>query len=102
VNGRVVLLGDAAGYVDALTGEGLSLAFEGALALGAALPEALRRGPRALERPARDAARRFLRYAAVARLALAIARSPAARRRAIREGARHPQLFSRLVGLAVG
>ncbi len=31
--GRIALVGDAAGYVDALTGEGLSLGFESALAL---------------------------------------------------------------------
>lgn len=31
VTGRALLVGDAAGYVDALTGEGLKLAFEGAL-----------------------------------------------------------------------
>src|SRR5207302_223360 len=34
VSGRVLLLGDAAGYVDALTGEGLSLAFAQARVLG--------------------------------------------------------------------
>ena len=33
VAGRVLLVGDAAGYVDALTGEGLSLALTGAAAL---------------------------------------------------------------------
>ena len=35
--GRIALVGDAAGYVDALTGEGLSLGFEAALALGESL-----------------------------------------------------------------
>jgi flavin-dependent dehydrogenase len=33
VAGRILLVGDAAGYVDALTGEGLSLALAGAAAL---------------------------------------------------------------------
>lgn len=33
VHGRVLLVGDAAGYIDALTGEGLSLALAGAQAL---------------------------------------------------------------------
>ena len=32
VRGRVALVGDAAGYVDALTGEGLAIGFEGAKA----------------------------------------------------------------------
>ena len=36
-SGRIALVGDAAGYVDALTGEGLSLGFESALALADAL-----------------------------------------------------------------
>ena len=41
---RLVLLGDAAGYLDAITGEGLSLAFAGARSLGEIVPEALLRG----------------------------------------------------------
>ena len=41
---RLVLLGDAAGYLDAVTGEGLSLAFGCALDLAALLPRALARG----------------------------------------------------------
>jgi flavin-dependent dehydrogenase len=102
VAGRVVLVGDAAGYVDALTGEGLSLALDGAVALAGALPAALRDGPAALAGWDRDEARRFVRAAAFARLALAVARRPAARRQAIREGARHPAAFARLVRWAVG
>jgi flavin-dependent dehydrogenase len=102
VAGRVVLVGDAAGYVDALTGEGLSLALDGAVALAGALPAALRDGPAALAGWDRDEARRFARAAAFARLALAVARRPAARRQAIREGARHPAAFARLVRWAVG
>jgi flavin-dependent dehydrogenase len=47
VAGRVLLVGDAAGYVDALTGEGLSLALSGAAALVACVradrPEAYER-----------------------------------------------------------
>ena len=40
VAGRVLLVGDAAGYVDALTGEGLGIAFGGAeLLVGASLPD---------------------------------------------------------------
>jgi flavin-dependent dehydrogenase len=37
VAGRALLVGDAAGYVDALTGEGLKLAFEGAASAVAAI-----------------------------------------------------------------
>jgi flavin-dependent dehydrogenase len=101
VAGRVVLLGDAAGYVDALTGEGLSLALEAALALGAALPAALAGRPGALAAFDREAKRRWSRYAAVARLVLAIARREGTRREAVRAAARHPRAFERLVGWAV-
>ncbi|HUL60001.1 MAG TPA: FAD-dependent oxidoreductase, partial [Anaeromyxobacteraceae bacterium] len=41
---RLVLLGDAAGYVDALTGEGLSIAFGCAMDLAAILPGAFAAG----------------------------------------------------------
>jgi flavin-dependent dehydrogenase len=104
VAGRLVLVGDAAGYVDALTGEGLSLAFHAALALGERLPDALARGGHgdALRAYERDAARRFTRYEAVARLALGVARRPAARRRVVAGAARHPALFSRAVAWAIG
>ena len=97
---RVVLLGDAAGYVDALTGEGLSLAFEAALGLARAAPAALRR-PEALAAWEVDVARRHHRYEACARLALALARRPDLRRAFLREAARHPRAFARLVGWAV-
>ncbi|MCC9307806.1 NAD(P)/FAD-dependent oxidoreductase [Kitasatospora sp. RB6PN24] len=55
VAGRVLLVGDAAGYVDALTGEGLSLALAGA----AALVDCVRSDrPEAYERAWRGATRR--------------------------------------------
>lgn len=55
VAGRVLLVGDAAGYVDALTGEGLSLALAGA----AALVRCVREGrPDAYEHAWRTATRR--------------------------------------------
>ena len=100
----VVLIGDAAGYLDAITGEGLSLALAGALDLGAALPDALRAGAAsgsfaAWERRERL---RFGRYAAVTRLVLALARRPALRARILDQLGRRPALFSRLVAAAVG
>jgi menaquinone-9 beta-reductase len=101
---RLVLVGDAAGYVDAVTGEGLSLAFEGALALGAALPAALAAGAgrAALAAWEQGERRRFTRYAATARLVLGLARRPAARRAALALLARHPRAFEHLVGAVVG
>jgi flavin-dependent dehydrogenase len=104
VRDRLVLLGDAAGYVDAITGEGLSLAFEAALDLGSALPGALARGAtrRALEAWDRAQARRWRKYAAAARLVLGLARRPGARRRVLLAAARHPRALSRIVTWAVG
>jgi flavin-dependent dehydrogenase len=101
---RLVLVGDAAGYVDAITGEGLSLAFEAALDLGRMLPEALARGATrgALRGFDRAQARRWRRYAAAARLVLGLARRPGARRRVLLAAARHPRALARVVGWAVG
>jgi menaquinone-9 beta-reductase len=101
---RLVLVGDAAGYVDAITGEGLSLAFEGALALARALPDALARGARREDFAAweREEERRFARYAVAARAVLGLARRPGARRAALRFLADHPRVFAHLVGAVVG
>lgn len=101
---RLVLVGDAAGYVDAVTGEGVSLALAGALAMGRALPAALAAGAtrEALAGWERGEARRFARYAAAARAVLGLARRPGPRRAALEFLARHPGAFSRLVRLAAG
>lgn len=101
---RLVLLGDAGGYVDAVTGEGLSLALRGALALAAALPVALAGGAtrESLSEWERAETRRFALYATTTRLVLGLARRPAARRPALAFLARHPRLFAQMVRLAVG
>jgi flavin-dependent dehydrogenase len=95
---RLALLGDAAGYVDAITGQGLSLAFAGAGLLMDALPEDLSRdlapALRAYDRSLRS---RWLRYAAPAHALLALSRRPALRRRAIRSVAALPGAFGALV-----
>ncbi len=100
---RLVLVGDAAGYVDAITGEGLSLAFACAQALGSILPAALERGAtRATLAPyGRFATRAFRRYAVTCRTVFGIARRPALRRRALRFLDRHPRVFDRLIELAL-
>jgi menaquinone-9 beta-reductase len=104
VRDRLVLVGDAAGFVDAITGEGLSLAFEAALDLARALPDALARGApaEAFREFERAQARRWRRYAAATRLLLWLARRPGARRRAIALAASHPRALERIVALAVG
>lgn len=89
---RIALVGDAAGYVDALTGEGLAIAFASALALGDALAAA------DLARYAR-AHRRIARLPELlTRLTLAAARRPELARRGVAALARDPELFSRLLG----
>ncbi len=101
---RLVLVGDASGYVDAITGEGLSLAFQGALALGRVLPDALVAGATSevFAGWERGEARRFALYATVTRLVLGLARRPSARRRSLGFLARHPRLFTGMVGAVVG
>jgi menaquinone-9 beta-reductase len=92
---RVVLLGDAAGYVDAITGEGLSLAFEGARALAACLPAALeRRGAAAAFAPYEAAVEQaFSRYARLAGALVQVAARPRLRRALVDRLIAHPALF---------
>lgn len=93
VGGGLALVGDAGGYVDAITGEGLSLAFAEAEALVAAVV--------AGDLPAYAAAHRRLGRVpnTLTRLLLAIERRPALRRRAIRALAAEPALFSLLLAI---
>jgi flavin-dependent dehydrogenase len=100
---RLVLLGDAAGYVDAVSGEGLSLAFRCALDLADLLPEALVRGAsrEALLPYERAWHRRFRPYAAWSRILLGLTRRPALRRRAVALAASRPALVERLVTAAL-
>jgi flavin-dependent dehydrogenase len=101
---RLVLLGDAAGYLDAITGEGVSLALASARDLAAALPEALARGAtrEALRPYERAWERRWRPYVAWTRVVLALTRRPALRRRIGALAAARPAPFERLVAAAVG
>ncbi len=89
VRGRVLLVGDAAGYVDALTGEGVALGLHSAQALIATLerPESWTATWRAITR----------RHRQLTRVLLAIADRPALRRQMIRAFRRHPSLFASLL-----
>jgi flavin-dependent dehydrogenase len=100
---RFVLAGDAAGYIDAISGEGVTLAFACAQALGDVLPGALQRGAsrEALRPYEQRYAREFRRYTLVSRSLLAVARRPAVRRRVVLFLGRHPRLFDRLLALAL-
>lgn len=101
---RLVLLGDAAGYVDAVTGDGLALAFRCAEDLAALLPGAVARGagPEALRPYEAIWRRHFLPYAAWARTVLWLSRSPRLRRRVLALAAARPAPFEKVVAAAVG
>jgi flavin-dependent dehydrogenase len=94
--GAIALLGDASGSVDAVTGDGISLAFRQALALA----EALACGDlAAYERVHKRIARR---PALMASLMLTLDRSHWLRRRVLRGLASRPAAFSKLLAFHVG
>jgi flavin-dependent dehydrogenase len=99
-----VLAGDAGGYVDAITGEGVSLALEEARLLGEMLPDVLSRdASRESLLPWERAVRaRVRRHAAVTRLVLSMARRPWLRRTAVNWLGHAPRLFDSLVARAIG
>ncbi len=90
---RLALIGDAAGYVDAITGEGLSIAFHQARALATALKAG------DLRLYARQNRRIVALPNAMTQLLLFVERRPALRSRVIRALAREPQVFSRLLAV---
>ncbi len=96
VRGRLVLLGDAAGYVDAITGEGLSLAFDQAKLIATLLPAALD-DPRLLLAYERESRRAFRAYARLASSLVALARRPTLRRMALNRLIANPALFAFLL-----
>lgn len=94
VAGRVALVGDASGYLDALTG--VILAFGQAIDLAAAVAKD------DLDAYARAHRRRGLQPLAVTRLALLAEAHPGLRRRVVRALAADPELFSRLLAVLDG
>ena len=93
--GRVALVGDAAGYRDAITGEGLSLAFHQAAALAEAIA-----GEDLVAYERQVARLDTLPNALIAAL-LYVERRPAVRRRLIDTLAANPALFARLLAIHV-
>jgi menaquinone-9 beta-reductase len=93
---RVALVGDASGTVDAITGEGLGLAFRQALALA----EALSQGDLEIYERAHRRLRRKPQF--MAHLQLRMARSPFLQRRVLTALAARPELFERLLALHAG
>jgi menaquinone-9 beta-reductase len=95
-SGRVALVGDASGTVDAITGHGLSLSFQQALYLA----EAFEQGNLAhYESAHREAA---AMPAKMTRLMLLMERSDWIRRRALRLFQNKPELFSKLLSIHTG
>ena len=94
--GRVALVGDSSGGVDAITGEGLCLAFKQAELLAACLASGdmapYHAGHRALAR----------RPAVMARLMLVLEHRERLRCRVMRALVREPKLFARLLATHVG
>ena len=101
---RFALLGDAGGYVDAITGEGLSVALVCAEALASCLPEVVRRDgdARAFGPYLAVARREFRHYAWTAKAVLGLARRPALRREVVGRLARQPRAFEWLLAHTVG
>ncbi|MES1240800.1 MAG: hypothetical protein ABUT39_04210, partial [Acidobacteriota bacterium] len=92
-SGNVALVGDASGYLDAITGEGLAVA----LHQSAALVEAIQAGDLSLYA---EAHRRIMRLPDfMTSMVLSLERRPHLRRRALRALAAEPALFSRLLGI---
>jgi flavin-dependent dehydrogenase len=93
---NVALIGDASGSVDAITGEGLRLAFRQAFALADAMAEgnlaSYQRQHRALER----------RPLTMARMMLLLGRHRALRRRVFASFTAEPDLFAKLLAFHVG
>jgi 2-polyprenyl-6-methoxyphenol hydroxylase-like FAD-dependent oxidoreductase len=93
---RAALLGDASGSVDAITGHGLSTAFQQAVALAEALAPNDLRSYRAAHRRIG----RLLRM--MARLLLLMSDAPWVRRRALTALRSRPEVFHWLLGVHVG
>lgn len=101
---RFALLGDAGGYVDAITGEGMSVALVCAEALATCLPEVVRRDGdvRAFAPYVATARREFRKYAWTAGAVLGLARRPWLRRLVLGRLARRPAAFEWLLAQTVG
>jgi menaquinone-9 beta-reductase len=93
---NVALIGDASGMVDAITGEGLGLAFQQA----AVLAECLESGN--LMRYQTEHRRLALRPRLMARLMLMLGERPNLQRRTLSVFRNRPEIFRKLVALHVG
>ena len=96
IRGRLALIGDASGSVDAITGEGLALAFRQATILA----DALSRDDLTIYQAAHRRMGRMPRL--MSRLMLGLGGRASMRRRAMHVLARWPRMFNRLLAVHVG
>jgi flavin-dependent dehydrogenase len=96
IAGRIALVGDASGSVDAVTGEGLALAFKQANSLATALADGNLKRYDANHRRMARMPRLF------ARTLMLLDGNDGLRRLAFRGLARHPRIFSHLLAVHVG
>jgi flavin-dependent dehydrogenase len=94
--GNVALIGDASGTVDAITGEGLGLAFSQAVALAECFASGNLAGYQAAHR------RLALRPSLMARLMLTLDGRSRLQQRTLQTFHKHPEVFHRLLALHVG
>ena len=94
--GNVALIGDASGTVDAITGEGLGLAFSQAVALAGCFASGNLAGYQTAHR------RLALRPLLMARLMLTLDGRPTVQQRTLQVFRRRPEVFRRLLALHVG
>ncbi len=93
---NLALIGDASGTVDAITGEGLCLAFTQAMVLA----DCMAKGD--LSTYEREHQRLALRPLLMARIMLLLDRRPRLQQRTVRAFQRRPYVFERLLELHVG
>ena len=101
-----MLVGEACGLVNPVTGEGIDLAIESGLLAAEIADDALRRPDgqlaAALRRYERELRRRFAGFFREMRVLLRLATGPRALDILIRQGDRHPELARTIVGICLG
>jgi flavin-dependent dehydrogenase len=101
---RCVLVGDAAGYVDAITGEGMSLALKTAMLAADAIADVVAGAPmlRCMEGYRRKRWAAFSDHALLTLGLVELARHPFFAKRTIAQLAKDPALFTRLLAVNNG
>jgi menaquinone-9 beta-reductase len=101
----LLLIGDSAGFVDPITGEGMTLALKSVRAAVPIINDAFAAGdfgPSTLSRYALERARVTEDVNKLTRLMLQVSRYPAVADRAIRRLSKDEELFQKLVGIVTG